>query len=61
MSNFTKAAYHPTEKVVRAAHYVDDHFGKHQYGVMFDGDHSRVYKPDEVEIPVDVIFVPKQN
>ena len=37
MSNYTRAAYHPKEKVVRAANWLDDHFGKHEYGVSFPG------------------------
>ena len=58
MSNFTRAAYHPKERVVRAAAYLDDHFGHHEYGVQFPGD-AHVYKPDETAIPLDVVFVPK--
>ncbi len=58
MSNFTRAAYHPKEKVVRAACYIDDHFGPHEYGVLFPGD-PHVYRVDECDIPTDVVFVPK--
>ena len=58
MSNYTRSAYHPKEKVVRAAIWLDDHFGPHQYGVSFQGD-EHVYKPQETEIPLDVVFVPK--
>ena len=29
MSNFTQPAYHPKEKVVRAANFLDDYFGPH--------------------------------
>ncbi len=60
MSNFTRAAYHPKEKVVRAASYLDDYFGPHQYGVQFSGD-PNVYKPKETDIPLDVVFVPKPD
>ena len=60
MSNFTKPAYHPKEKVVRAANYMDDHFGHHQYGVRFPGD-EHVYRPAETDIPLDVVFVPKPD
>ena len=58
MSNFTRAAYHPKEKVVRAAIYLDDHFGQHEFGVMFSGD-PHVYKPRETDIPLDVVFAPR--
>ena len=57
MSNFARAAYHPKEKVVRAAIWIDDHFGRHEYGVSFDGD-QHVYRPEETSIPLDVVFVP---
>ena len=60
MSNFTRAAYHPKEKVVRAALYLDDHFGPHKYGVSFSGD-PHVYRPSETEVPLNVVFVPKAD
>lgn len=59
MSNFTRVAWNPTERVARAAHYVDDYFGKHAYGVMFDGD-PQVYRSVEAEIPLDLVLVPKE-
>lgn len=59
MSNFTRSAYHPKEKVIRAANWLDDHFGKHHYGVSFPGD-PHVYRPDETQIPLDVVFVPRE-
>lgn len=58
MSNFTRVAWHPVERVARAAAYMDDYFGPHRYGVKFDGD-PYVFKPDEVEIPIDLILVPQ--
>lgn len=58
MSNFIQPAYHPVEKVVRAAHFLDNHFGHHQYGVQFPGD-AHVFKRAETDIPLDVVFVPK--
>jgi hypothetical protein len=58
VSNFTGPAYHPKEKTVRAASFMDDYFGKHEYGVRFSGDHH-VYKEHETRIPLDVVFVPK--
>jgi len=60
MSNFPRAAYHPKEKVVRAAMFVDDYFGQHEYGVCFLGD-EHVYKPAEVEIPLDIVFIPSER
>lgn len=58
MSNFTQPAYHPREKTVRAANFLDDYFGRHEYGVQFPGD-QHVYKHHETRIPLDVVFVPK--
>lgn len=60
MSNFTRTAWHPREKVARAAHWLDDYFGRHEYGVSFDGD-DHVYRPHEVEIPLDLVLVPKDE
>ncbi len=59
MSNFTKVAWHPRERVARAANYIDDYFGRHQYGVQFDGD-DMVYRPNDVEIPLDLVLVPRE-
>lgn len=47
MSNYTQVVWNPKERVARAAHWVDNYFGPHQYGVMFDGD-DHVYRPAEV-------------
>lgn len=60
MSNFTRPSYHPKEKVVRAATWLDDYFGPHQYGVRFPGD-DHVYMPEETDIPSDVVFVPQEK
>lgn len=57
MSNYTQPAYHPLEKVIRAAHYLDDHFGKHEYGVQFPGD-DHIFRIEETTIPLDMVFVP---
>ena len=59
MSNFTRAAYHPKEKVIRAANWLDNHFGPYSYGVSFPGD-PHVYRPEETQIPLGVVFVPKE-
>jgi len=58
MSNFSRAAYYPEQKVVPAAIWLDDYFGRHQYGVQFDAG-GKVYRPREVEIPLDVVFEEK--
>lgn len=58
MSNFTKVAWNPKEGVARVAAYLDDHFGHHQYAVKFDGD-DNYYRPEQVEIPVDLVLVPQ--
>ena len=60
MSNFDQVAWNPTERVARAAHWCDDYFGRHQYGVLFDGD-EKAYRPDEVVIPLDLVLVPKDE
>jgi hypothetical protein len=60
MSNYTRISWHPTERVARAAEHLDNYFGAHQYGVRFSGD-SRIYRPNEVEIPLDLVLVPKDE
>jgi hypothetical protein len=60
MSNYTRIAWHPKERVARAAMFADNYFGPYEYGVMFDGD-PHVYKPNDVEIPIDLVLVPKDE
>jgi hypothetical protein len=60
MSNFQRIAWHPVERVARAADYLDDYFGRHEYGVKFIGD-EKVYRPAEVEIPLELVLVPKDT
>lgn len=55
MSNFSMACYHPKERVIRAAAWIDDYFGRHEYGVQFDPD-GEVFRVREVDIPLDKIF-----
>lgn len=55
MSNFARSAYHPPTGTVKSANYMDDYFGRHQYGVRFAGD-PEVYLPEQVEIPQDQVF-----
>lgn len=57
MSNFTRVAWHPEEHVARAAQYLDNYFGHHEYGVRFEGD-PKVFRPDEVEIPINLVLAP---
>ena len=66
MSSFQQAAYHPKEKVVRGAYWLDDYFGLHQYGVRFDDPDDddgsvTVFTPSEVVIPLDRVFVDKDT
>jgi hypothetical protein len=60
MSNYSRSAWNPKERVVRAAMWMDDYFGKHQYGVAFEGDPA-VYTPADVEIPLDLVLVPEEG
>ncbi len=60
MSNYTRVAWHPKERVARAASWLDDYFGRHQYGVRFKGDET-VYRPEDVEIPVELVLVPREG
>lgn len=60
MSNFSRVAWHPIERVARAANYLDDYFGRHEYGVWFEGDdRSQVFRPNDVEIPLELVLVPR--
>lgn len=54
MSSYIDKAFHPVRRVVMDALWIDDHFGRHQYGVRFDGE-PRVYRPDEVKLPDDPV------
>jgi len=45
MSNYYEDAWHPVKKTIEKAEWLDDYFGKHQYGVRFlDG---QIFKADE--------------
>jgi hypothetical protein len=52
MSSYVAPTYHPHEKRVRDAWWLDDYFGKHRYGVRFD-DGGHVFRPEEVKPPVE--------
>ena len=56
MSNYYRPAYHPPTQTVRDALWADDYFGRHQYGVLFDGDET-AYTPEQVAIPRSRVFV----
>ena len=60
MSNYVRSAYHPKEHVIRAAQWIDNAFGPYRYGIRFNGD-DKLYTPHEVEIPLDLVFVPKDK
>jgi hypothetical protein len=60
MSSYYQPAYHPPTQTVRDALWADDYFGRHQYAVLFDSD-EKAYKPEEVEIPRNIIFVPQEQ
>lgn len=46
MSNFTALTRHPLSGLVTEAEWLDDYFGKHQYGVRFPmPGHPGVYEP----------------
>lgn len=56
MSSYLGPAYNPVEKVIRAAFWMDDYFGPHQYGVRFD-ECGEVFREDRCKIPIDKTFV----
>lgn len=63
MSNFVKYALNPKTGKAQKAHFIDDHFGQHRYGVAFrtDGGDLEFDDPDfanhEVEIyNADLIY-----
>ncbi len=43
MSSYYAPAYHPVERVIRKAFWIDDHFGPH--------------RAEQCEIPMDKVFV----
>lgn len=50
MSSYFAPAIHPVRKTVELADFLDDYFGRHQYGVRFDND-GRIWRENEVELP----------
>ena len=51
MSTYKDLAFNPVTRAVEEATWIDDYFGKHQYGVQFGT--GPVYRPDKVRIPKD--------
>jgi hypothetical protein len=45
MSSFNAPTKHPVTGKVEKATWIDDHFGRHRYGVSFPGDKT-IYDPD---------------
>lgn len=48
MSNYRAPAFNPVTKRVENADYIDNYFGRHDYGVRFDD--GKVYRPWDVDI-----------
>lgn len=46
MSSYYKPTVHPKTNRVEHAMWIDDYFGRHNYGVKFSDD--EVYRPEEV-------------
>ena len=55
MSNFERMAFHPRTGNIERAFWIDDHFGKHIYGVRFLD--SQVFHEDDVK-PLSRDWVP---
>lgn len=51
MSNYIAEAIHPVTGKVEKATFLDDYFGRHQYGVQFDD--GTVYRPEQVSAAVE--------
>jgi hypothetical protein len=50
MSSYQDKAWNPETKQFELAWWIDDYFGRHQYGVRFEGE-EKIYRPHEVEPP----------
>jgi hypothetical protein len=48
MSNYVRRTKHPVTEEFEDAHWIDDYFGKHKYGVSFPSD-DKIYRRDEYE------------
>ena len=49
MSNYYDKAIHPITGVVENALFIDDHFGRHIYGVMFSDE--KIFRMSDVRYP----------
>lgn len=49
MSNFTRRTKHPYTGVWEDANWLDDYFGKHEYGIQFPSD-LKVYRERELNV-----------
>jgi hypothetical protein len=47
MSNFNSLTRHPVTGIFEIADWLDDHFGKHRYGVKFPSD-GLIFPEEEV-------------
>jgi hypothetical protein len=47
VSSFFADALHPVTRERKRAMWLDDYFGRHRYGVRFDGE-EHVYRPEEL-------------
>jgi hypothetical protein len=50
MSSYIDDTWHPVKKRIRRAVWIDNYFGRHQYGVCFYREYH-VYRTEEVEAP----------
>lgn len=48
MSNYQGLAYNPKTDLIQVVQFLDDHFGKHEYGVCFSA--NEIYPAAEVLI-----------
>lgn len=54
MSNYNGQAINPRTSTLEKASFLDDYFGKHQYGVLFaDGG---VYPAEEIEQDIEAEY-----
>lgn len=59
MSNYQTTAAHPETGVWQLVDMLDDHFGRHQYGVRFPC--GTIYRDDEVKFPSHLDFMRIQD
>jgi hypothetical protein len=49
MSSYFGSAINPKTGKMEPCTFIDDYFGKHKYGVRFEG--TQIYKIEDVKIP----------